>query len=147
MNLYVLLRLAIGLIFVASGFQKAMAPYQSFQYVIEQYQILPHILEKAAAIVLPWIELLAGVFLILGLWLDYALSVLFCLSFLFVMALTQALVRHLPLESCGCFADGLKVAPQRMVLIDVGILFLIFLLKKRIRSASRFSLDAFFSAR
>ena len=69
----VVLRILVGSIFVVSGFEKAIGPYQNFLYVVQSYEFLPTTLEEIVARALPWIEIFLGVFLISGLWLKWML--------------------------------------------------------------------------
>ena len=39
-NIYVLLRFLLGALFIVFGAEKLLIPYQNFQYVIENYQML-----------------------------------------------------------------------------------------------------------
>jgi uncharacterized membrane protein YphA (DoxX/SURF4 family) len=57
------IRVFIGLVLLASGFEKLISPWQNFLYVVQAYEALPSYLEKATALVLPWVELIVGLFM------------------------------------------------------------------------------------
>ena len=61
--MYIIIRIIIGSIFLVSGLEKLLSPYQNFLYAIQAYQFLPSWAEVLSAQIFPWIELLAGVFL------------------------------------------------------------------------------------
>ncbi|HJY62920.1 MAG TPA: MauE/DoxX family redox-associated membrane protein [Ignavibacteria bacterium] len=95
-------RIVLGAIFVYASFDK-MANPQDFLKVIENYKILPVQLANPLAIFLPWLELITGLLLIVGKWEKGALLIYNVLMVIFVIALSQALIRGLDI-SCGCFS-------------------------------------------
>jgi len=64
---------------------------------------LPRVLVQTVAVVLPWLELLCGLLLVAGLWLETALVLVTSLLALFVLATGQAWIRGLEI-GCGCFS-------------------------------------------
>jgi hypothetical protein len=66
-----------------------------------------------AAIVLPWVEILAGLLLVLGIWAVEATLVLTGLLGLFMIAIGWAMHQGLDIE-CGCFAGHTKVGWARL---------------------------------
>jgi putative oxidoreductase len=91
--------LAIMLIWAALG--KLANPHE-FHLAILAYQLpLPPLLLRTAAIVLPWLELLAGLLLAANLRREAALFWAFGLFSVFTLATLQAWIRGLNI-SCGC---------------------------------------------
>jgi uncharacterized membrane protein YphA (DoxX/SURF4 family) len=152
------LRFVIGVLFVWTGFQKLMLHYENFLYVVQSYEILgknsteflyiPFLrasvgeaLEITIAWALPWMEFVAGVFLILGLWIRPAAFVLYVLTLFFAVATGQALWRGLPVDQCGCFGEGLMI-PLRMAFgLDLILLAALLILRKFSRESQPLSLD------
>jgi uncharacterized membrane protein YphA (DoxX/SURF4 family) len=97
-------RLILGGIFVYASFDKILHPHE-FAEVVYNYQILPDALVNLTAILLPWLELCAGVFLILGLLLRGALFTCNMLLAVFLVALAFNLARGLDID-CGCFSSS-----------------------------------------
>ncbi len=139
------LRILIGSIFIASSVGKLLAPYQNFLYMVQAYELLPSWAEVLVAQVLPWMEIMIGVFLVAGLWTSWALRGAVLLFGIFVVVLGQALLRGLPLESCGCFGAGLHLKPQTVLILDSLSLIITFLLLRNPASTQRFSLDSYFN--
>lgn len=108
-NAWTALRVAVGLIFVVSGFEKLIGPYQNFAYVIEQYRAVDAQQAAVIAQVLPWFELIAGAFFALGLWTTASGCVILGMFGIFLGAVGQALARHLPMDECGCFGDLISI--------------------------------------
>ena len=79
-----------------------MGDLEHFHDQVDQYQLLPHALEAAFAYTLPFVELLVGIYLLLGLMTRIAALVGCALMVLFVVAQAQAWARGLTLD-CGCF--------------------------------------------
>ena len=115
----------LGLLFVAAAWHKIAVPYD-FAVDVATYAILPLGLVNAAAIILPWIELVAGVMLLIGLRTRAAALLIAAMMVVFVAALAIALARGLDM-SCGCFvSQGATEDPisRLTVLRDLGWLAL-----------------------
>lgn len=131
MGRYVLvfLRVVIGLVYIISGMEKLLQPSANFLYIIQGYDMVPWPwAERAAAAVFPWVEFFLGGFLILGFWTRESLLCIGAFSCMFIAALTQAMVRKLPLADCGCFGDLVGLPLWATLLIDIGILSAVILL-------------------
>jgi uncharacterized membrane protein YphA (DoxX/SURF4 family) len=102
--LALLARVYLGVVFLLACLHKIADP-PSFAVDIATYQLLPLPLLNLAALVLPWVELLAGAMLVLGFRTRAAALLVVGMMVIFMIALGWAL--HLGLDmSCGCFAAG-----------------------------------------
>lgn len=142
--MYVILRIIIGGIFLVSGLGKLLSPYQNFLYVIQAYELLPSWAEVLVAQIFPWMELIVGVFVTLGLWTPWALRGALVLFGIFVVVVGQALLRGLPLENCGCFGGWVHFKPQTVIIMDSAGVLLTFLLLRNLSHVKKFSLDSYF---
>lgn len=95
-------RIVLGSIFLYASFDK-MANPEAFQKIVDNYRMLPVQLTNPVAVFLPWLELITGLMLISGKWIKGALLIYNFLMIIFVIALSQALLRGLDI-SCGCFS-------------------------------------------
>lgn len=95
------LRIYIGLIFIYASLNKIPDP-GVFAENIAAYRIIPYQGLHLVAIILPWIELIGGFFLILGLRTRAAASILGGLLFMFTLFVIINIFRDSPI-SCGCF--------------------------------------------
>jgi len=95
------LRIALGVVFIAASLGKIQDP-EAFASNIANYRVVPFPLIHIMAIVLPWIEIMAGALLVLGVWVKANAALTGGLLFVFIIAVSQALVRNLDI-SCGCF--------------------------------------------
>lgn len=124
-----------------------MAAPENFISVVRSYDVLPGWGVLAVAHALPWIELVLGVFIVLGLWLRQSLVSLWFLNTAFIGMVASALIRKLPLEDCGCFGEALHLSPKQVLLLD-GALWILFatllIFMSRVRT---FSLDKYFDKR
>ena len=104
-----ILRLALGGIFIAAGIPKIVNP-AAFATDIGNYRILPHEWINLLAITLPWIEVAAGLLLIIGVWKRANALLITLMLVVFLAAISQAVVRNLNIR-CGCFGttEGRKV--------------------------------------
>ena len=142
--MWIILRIIIGCIFLVSSLGKLLSPYQNFLYVVQAYQLLPSFAEVWVSQIFPWIELIVGVFVVLGLWTPWALRGALVLFGIFVVVVAQALIRGLPLEHCGCFGEWLHLKPQTVIVMDSVSIVLIFVLLGNIQRVQNFSLDHYF---
>lgn len=104
-------RLVVGAVFLVAGVSKAL-DMPAFAAEISAYQITPEPLVQPLAIALPLLELLIGVYLLIGLMQRWSAMVaaMFLIGFIGAMAL--ALARGLTLD-CGCFGNALGVGILR----------------------------------
>jgi len=142
--MWFLIRLMIGGVFLAASWAKVLAPYQNFLYVVQAYQVLPSWAEVLVAQIFPWVELITGLFVFLGLWTPWALRAALTLFAVFIVVVGQALLRNLPLESCGCFGEWIHLKPQMVIALDSACFLLTFLLLRQIIQTKKFSLDSYF---
>lgn len=107
------LRVALGGLFVFAAYHKLKPPAsegalsgpQSFASSVLAFKIgLPDVLVRAAVACTPWIELVAGLALIFGVWRRAAAAIIGALLVLFIGLIISVLVRKLPVD-CGCFGD------------------------------------------
>jgi uncharacterized membrane protein YphA (DoxX/SURF4 family) len=95
------LRLVLGAIFLVAGFTKA-GHGDLFAAQIAGFRILPQVVIAPIAIALPYLEILLGIYLVLGLFTRIAAWVAVVLLATFDGAIASAVVRGLSV-SCGCF--------------------------------------------
>jgi uncharacterized membrane protein YphA (DoxX/SURF4 family) len=94
-------QLALGIFFVAASLPKLVDP-PSFAHMIYNYRIVPGALVNLMALTMPWIELLSGLALILGIWKDAARTIIAALLLVFIVAISINLARNNAID-CGCF--------------------------------------------
>jgi uncharacterized membrane protein YphA (DoxX/SURF4 family) len=93
----------LGVLFVGACLHKIADP-RAFAVDIATYDILPLALVNPVAITLPWVELAAGLMLLVGLRTRAAAVLVAGMMAVFLAALAVALGRGLDM-SCGCFAS------------------------------------------
>jgi uncharacterized membrane protein YphA (DoxX/SURF4 family) len=110
-KLIIISRLVIGFILVYAGLNKLTNP-AAFANAIDNYHIIPFGFENLAAIIIPWLEIFAGIGLILGVYVNGSALIASVLFGVFMISIASALLRGYNIE-CGC---GLKAGD--MVGID-----------------------------
>jgi putative oxidoreductase len=98
------IRLVLGFLFAFAGVEKIARP-EEFAQAVTNYHLLPIISVSVFAILLPWIELVAGLFLMLGLFTRGSSLLLVSLLCLFALAVAVSIARGLDI-SCGCFGTA-----------------------------------------
>lgn len=128
--LTVRVQIALGALFVAAALPKIIDP-PSFAHMIYNYRILPAGLINLSALTMPWVELIAGLLLILGIWVRPARWIVAALLVVFIVAISINLLRDNAID-CGCFdlsAAGKthdeQIHDMWMVIVrDIGMLLL-----------------------
>ncbi len=113
-HLVTLLRVGLGVIFILAAWPKLADP-EGFAVAISHYRMVPEPVERVLALVLPPLEMLAGVCLVLGVLDAGASAIVAALMVVFTLAVGVALGRGLDI-SCGCFdtAGGAKVGLRKI---------------------------------
>ncbi len=99
--LTVRVQIALGAIFVAAALPKILDP-PSFAHMIYNYRLVPGAAVNALGLVMPWVEILVGLALILGVWPREAAALAGVLLLVFIGAIGFNLVRGHAVD-CGCF--------------------------------------------
>jgi uncharacterized membrane protein YphA (DoxX/SURF4 family) len=97
-------RLVIGALFVYASIHKLMNPAE-FAVSIRNYLIVPPEWSNFIALTLPWVEIAAGVFLVLGVQTKPSALLTTGMLGIFLAALVYAFSIGLDID-CGCFSSG-----------------------------------------
>ena len=101
LKLPLIFRFILGVVFIYASYEKILDPI-SFSKNIHNYHVTPIFIENIVALVLPWLELIIGLFLIFGLFLEGTISITISLLVFFIVLLAQAVFRGIDVH-CGCF--------------------------------------------
>lgn len=123
-------QIALGLFFVIAALPKIVDP-PSFAHMIYNYRIVPSWALNVMALTMPWIELFAGLALILGIWRGTARTIIAAMLVTFIIAIGINLARGNAID-CGCFdvsAAGKtraeRLADMKFVIFrDIGMLLM-----------------------
>ena len=115
-----LARIGIGVVFLAAALGK-IGDTAAFAGQIVNYRLLPIAPVNLLAITLPWIELLAGLALVLGVRARSGAVIVLVLMAGFTVAVGSAWARGLDFE-CGCFGKAsASVIGARKFAENVGL--------------------------
>lgn len=103
-RLVFVLRIALGLIFLAAGALK-IGHTEEFASEIAGFQLLAHPLIAPLALLLPFLELMIGAYLVLGLFTRFAAWFAAAEMAIFAGAIASAVMRGIS-TSCGCFGPN-----------------------------------------
>jgi len=130
--LILIIRLILGVIFVYASYDKILDP-DKFARDINNFHIVPFGLENSIAIVLPWLELLIGLGLIFGFFIDGSSVISGALLVLFNLMILQAMLRGFNIE-CGCgLKEGQMVGLSKLLenFVFMGGAYIIFKVRAR----------------
>jgi putative oxidoreductase len=124
-------RLVLGATFIYASLDKIAHPEQ-FARIVYNYKILPQFLINIFAITLPWVEFIAGLFLILGIFTESASLLVSFLFIIFIIATSINLFRGVDLN-CGCFStdpagkkEGASLLIKDLIFLYLGIMVFFF---------------------
>ena len=108
-------QIALGVFFVAAALPKIVDP-PSFAHMVYNYRIVPGQFVNLMALTMPWIELLCGLALILGVWKEAARTIVGLMLAVFILAIGINLARGNAID-CGFF-DPTPVPKTRVQRLD-----------------------------
>ena len=120
----------LAAVFVVAAISKIADP-PGFAHQLHNYQLVSPRFLNAFALVMPWLELLTGLALFVGLWRRTAAAIIAVLLVVFVGALGINLARRHPID-CSCFStastqrsDEERLTEMKIAILrDVGLLAL-----------------------
>ena len=129
--LTVRVQIALGVIFVAAALPKIVDP-PGFAHMIYNYRLVPAAALNSLALFFPWLELLCGLALILGVWRRTAAALIGVLLVTFIVAIGINLARDHAVN-CGCFAVASVnkthqqlIGEMKLVIVrDLGMLLMV----------------------
>lgn len=113
-------RLILGIIFVDFALSKIMRPAVFANNVVD-YAMMPSWGVNLWALVLPWGELVAGLFLILGIRTRAAATIIGAMNIIFIVGLVRVIMVDLPI-TCGCVGEAGEPVTWWKVLKNTGML-------------------------
>ena len=130
------LRLFIGSYFIWAAHSKIIDP-GDFAKSINNYLLVPNDLVNVLAIFLPWLEILAGIFIILPTRYREPSTLLITLMLIvFTLAITSAVVRGIDIN-CGCTTKDVKVGWKK-VAENSGLILTCFVAWSLLKVENRF---------
>ena len=109
-------RWILGVTFIYASFYKIVSP-MDFAKILYGYNLFPGVLINLIAIILPFVELISGLSLILGVYPRSAALIINGLLAAFIFILTINIIKGHEFD-CGCFSAGKTGSPKMMVARD-----------------------------
>lgn len=95
------LRLVLGAFFVYASLDKIWSP-AAFAKIVYQWQVVGPVPSNLVAVSLPWVELLAGLLLLAGVWKRESALVIALMLVVFIVSAGSVIARGIDIENCGC---------------------------------------------
>lgn len=142
-----ILRFGFGCLLIYASIDKIRHPHD-FAQMVENYRVVDSGLADWTAVFLPYLEVLVGMMLITGFWLDAVSVTNLCLMTVFLILVTQAYIRDLDI-SCGCYSveEGDMIGPKKLLVnlayavLGVILVVLVFHSSREVRDVSHESID------
>lgn len=108
-------RYAIGGVFIYASLDKIAFP-RDFANIVVNYHILPNTVALYFGFILPWIELIFGIFLILEF---YVREIAFLFLLLLLVFIAAIIIKYTngTLSNCGCFSTSQEAYKQNIFLL------------------------------
>jgi uncharacterized membrane protein YphA (DoxX/SURF4 family) len=110
----VVLRLALGAIFIYAGYVKLKDPWQLFAAGVASYEVLPMPAVEFVARTLPWFEVAVGVVMISGFFFRTSSTIISAMLAVFFTLIVRAYLQGKEI-SCGCFGGNEAISPLTML--------------------------------
>jgi uncharacterized membrane protein YphA (DoxX/SURF4 family) len=110
-------RWILGITFIYASYYKILSP-TDFAKMVYGYNLFPDVLINLIAIFLPFVELISGLSLLLGIYPRSAALIINGLLLAFILILTINIIRGHEFD-CGCFSAKETGSPKMMVVRDV----------------------------
>lgn len=110
-------RWILGITFIYASYYKIISPID-FAKIIYGYNLFPEVLINPIAIILPFLELISGLSLILGIYPRSAALIINGLLMAFIFILAVNIMRGYEFD-CGCFSANKTGSPKLMIARDV----------------------------
>ncbi|MBW1899182.1 MAG: DoxX family membrane protein [Deltaproteobacteria bacterium] len=124
-KLQLFFRLVLGITFIYASIHKIIYPGK-FAQIIYGYGLFPGELINIAAILLPFLELFSGLFLVIGIYKDSAALIINIMLTVFIAAISINLIRGHEFD-CGCFSVGItgyELSSVHLLLRDIIFLLM-----------------------
>ena len=116
-------RLILGGIFIFAGFAKIHG-ISSLINEINQYRILPVALASVYGNILPYLEIIIGILLVLGVVLRISASIASLMLISFAISKIVAIILNLQIKICNCFGIARPLLSTQSLAIDLIMLLL-----------------------
>jgi putative oxidoreductase len=100
-RLELMLRVLLGTFFVYASLDKIWNP-AAFAKIVYQWQVVGPVPSNLVAVTLPWVELLAGLLVLAGIWRRESALVMALMLVVFLVAAASVMARGIDVENCGC---------------------------------------------
>lgn len=115
-------RLVVGGVFIWAGILKILEPLE-FAQNIANYRVVSRDISFFLALVLPWLEVLCGILVILGILRSASSFLLSGMLGIFLVLITITILRGLDVD-CGCFGSIGRHVDYRLLLTDIVLLYM-----------------------
>jgi uncharacterized membrane protein YphA (DoxX/SURF4 family) len=143
--LHLALRLFLGATFIASAVAK-LPMQERFIDVVKDYHMLPNFLASFYGSVLPWLELLLGVYILLGMMIKQSSFTIILIAATFMVANIGAIAKGM--EHCGtCFGEAFPLSAPAALALDFIVIIAAVVLLVHGHRARKLSVDGYFENR
>ena len=133
-------RLVVGGIFIYASLYKIIDP-GTFAKSIWYYHLVPGSLINLMALILPWVELLCGIGLIVGVFYEGSVVLVNVMTMMFVFVLSTTIVRGIDIE-CGCFKAAKAATESAWKTLVFDLVLLLFVLQLLFSRSKRWRLSS-----
>jgi uncharacterized membrane protein YphA (DoxX/SURF4 family) len=108
------LRVVLAAVFAYAAYTKLRQPWLVFAMSIDAYGLLPEVGVLAVARTLPWLELVLGVLLLMGVWLRAVSVLTAAILGVFFGIMVMSFGKGMGID-CGCFGVGEPLTAKTLI--------------------------------
>lgn len=132
-------RIIVGTMFLVVGIGKLTNPAGAFANEILNYKLVSEIIANFMAVTIPWIEVITGILLILGIRIKANSLIIGSLLIMFTSGVALAMAQGLSID-CGCYSN-IKAEPVGWRKIGENSLLIILSANIFFSNVTKFSLE------
>lgn len=137
-------RIVVAAVFIGAGVIKLIEPVEEFIAIAREWNIIGEPFLTWYITLLPWVEVIFGIMLLVGLYKKISSSVIGLSLISFIIGIVTNMARGKTLEECGCFGSAFEFGDTFGQLLWRDLILLAMVVLIFLSKSDWLSLDGYF---